>query len=163
MILRAAKTTQDLQFIHGLTSHPANTPFMGDDDEAGLAVYLADPACRLMIFDHNNGPEAFALFREIGNPSGRVELFRLALATSGAGQGAAFLKTLIDFAFTELGAQRLWLDASSENPRALKVYERAGFTIEGCLRNHWYRPALGHCVDLIMFGMLRDEWTTLRA
>lgn len=162
MILREA-SAQDLGFVHGLTSVLKNTPFMGDDDVTRLAAYLPDPACRLMILYGNNGPEGFALFREIGNASGRVELFRLALATAGAGKGAAFLTLLIDFAFTDLGAERLWLDASSENLRAQKVYARAGFTVEGQLRNHWYRPALGRCVDLIFYGMLRDEWLVLRA
>lgn len=157
MRLRAA-TLDDLSFIHRLTSDPVNMPFMGDDDEAKLASYLEDHSCRLVIMHINNIPQGFALFREIGNASGRVELFRLALATAGAGHGAAFMTLLIDFAFNDLTAKRLWLDASSENPRAQKVYLRAGFTEEGRLRAHWYRPALGRCVDLIIYGMLRCDW-----
>lgn len=161
MILRTA-TLADLGFVHRLTSDPANTPFMGDDDEAALAAYLTDPACRLLIWEDSFAAQGFALFREIGNASGRVELFRLALASAGAGQGAAFLTRLIDHAFGDLGASRLWLDASAENLRAHKVYCRVGFTVEGRLRQHWYRPALGRCVDMVLYGMLRAEWTPLR-
>ena len=161
MKLRAA-TADDLGFIRSLTTNPANMPFMGDDDEAQLALDMAHPARRLLIWQGNSGPEGFALFREISDPSGRVELFRLALAMSGAGRGAIFVDALIDYAFLELAAKRLWLDASSENPRALKVYERAGFTEEGRLRAHWYRPILGRCVDLIFYGMLRGEWRARR-
>ena len=38
------------------------------------------------------------------------------------------------------------------------LYERAGFTLEGRLRQHWFRPALGRCVDLMLYGILREEW-----
>ena len=161
MTLRAAAFA-DLGFVHRLTSDPANTPFMGDDDEVALAAYLTDPACRLLIWEDSFAAQGFALYREIGNASGRVELFRLALATAGAGQGGAFMTLLIDYAFNDLGAERLWLDASAENPRAHIVYCRAGFAVEGKLRQHWYRPALGRSVDMVLYGMLRAEWAARR-
>lgn len=161
MKLRLA-TPADFGFIHGLTSAAENTPFMGDADEAQLANFAQDPACRLLIWQADTGPAGFALFREIGDASRRVELFRLALVAAGKGKGAVFLTALIDYAFQDLNAARLWLDASSENPRAQKVYARAGFTLEGRLRAHWYRPALGRCVDMMMYGMLRQEWLQLR-
>lgn len=161
MRLRPA-TPADFAFIHRLTSDAANAPFMGDANAVQLAVYAQDPSCRVLIWQGDVDPAGFALFREIGNASGRVELFRLALANAGAGLGATFMAALTDFAFQDLNASRLWLDASSENPRAQKVYARAGFTLEGRLRAHWYRPALGHSVDLMMYGMMRDEWLALR-
>lgn len=153
-VLRPA-TAQDIPFIRSLTTDPAYAPFIGDDDEATLAGYLSDPATRLLIWGEAQG---FAIFREVGNPSGRVELFRLALARTNGGQGLAFVQALTDHAFETLGAQRVWLDASGENLRAMAVYDRAGYRREGVLRQHWWRPALGRSVDLVMFGMLRAEW-----
>lgn len=157
MKLRPA-TAADFGFIRGLTGDPALAAFIGDDDEAQLAAYLGDPSARVVIWGEAAG---FAIFREIGNASGRVELFRLALARAGAGGGAAFLAALLAYAFDELGAARVWLDASSENLRAQKVYARAGFTLEGRLRQHWYRPALGRTVDLLLYGMSRAEWRAM--
>ncbi len=154
MTLRPA-TAADFPFIRSLTTDPAYSPFIGDDDEATLAGYMADPATRLMIWGEAQG---FAIFREIGNASGRVELFRLALARTDGGQGLAFVQALTDHAFEALGAARVWLDASGENLRAMKIYDRAGYRREGVLRQHWWRPAIGRAVDLVMFGMLRDEW-----
>jgi RimJ/RimL family protein N-acetyltransferase len=156
MKLRPA-TPEDFGFIRRLTTDPANAPYLGDDDTSVLAAYLADPAARVLIWGEDT-PAGFAIFREIGNASGRVELFRLALAQAGGGAGAAFTAALCDFAFGELAAKRIWLDASGENPRACKVYERAGFQLEGCLRGHWYRPALGRSVDLLLFGLMREDW-----
>lgn len=160
MNLRHA-TPDDFAFVRGLTLAPENAPFISDEDEAALAAHLANPAHRLLIWQGDQGPAGFALFCEIGDPSGRVELRRLALAQTGGGAGAAFLTVLMAYAFDDLGAARLWLDPSGENPRACRVYERAGFTLEGRLRAHWHRPALGYSVDLLLFGILRAEWQVL--
>jgi RimJ/RimL family protein N-acetyltransferase len=65
---------------------------------------------------------------------------------------------LTDHAFEHLGAARVWLDASGENARAAKVYDKAGYRLEGVLRAHWWRPALGRSVDLLLYGLLRAEW-----
>ena len=116
----------------------------------------------LLLFWFGSGPvRGFAIFRGLGQPGGIVELFRIALNQAGGGRGDAFFRALVDFAFNDAAAQRLWLDASAENPRAIKVYTRAGFRLEGTLRHHWFRPALGRAVDLILMGVLRSEWETL--
>ena len=162
MRLRPA-TPADFGFIRALAQHPENAPFISDDDDAALAAHLANPAHRLLIWQDDHGPRGFALFCEVGEPSGRIELRRLALAQVGRGEGAAFLRAMIDYAFTDLGAAKLWLDASGENLRAQRVYTREGFTLEGQLRQHWYRPVLGRSVDLMLYGLLRDEWCKLRA
>ena len=159
-MLRPA-TVADFPFIHGLAARPDHAPFITDEDDAALAAYLADPAARLLIWEMDGVAAGLALFCQIGEPSGAVELRRLALDTTGGGQGRAFLRALVDHGFGALGAARLWLDASSENLRAMKTYERAGFTLEGRLRQHWYRPAIGRTVDLMLYGMLRDEWEGL--
>ena len=162
MILRPA-TSADFAFIRGLAGHPDYAPFISDDDEATLAAHLANPAHRLLIWQDAQGPAGLALYCEIGEPSGRVELRRLALARPNQGEGAAFLHAMIDYAFDDLQAQRLWLDASAENIRAQKAYLKAGFVFEGRQRAHWFRPALGHPVDLMLYGILRHEWLLAKA
>lgn len=157
MILRPATST-DFGFVRGLAQRPDNAPFITDEDETALAGYLTDPTAQLLIWDDATGPAGFALFCEIGNASGRVELRRLALARAGRGEGAVFVKTLITHAFVALGAARLWLDASGENPRAQRLYEKLGFVLEGRLRQHWWRPTEGRAVDVLLYGMLRAEW-----
>lgn len=159
-MLRPA-TSADFGFIRGLASQPENAPFITDEDEAALAGYLADPSARLLIWEVSGVPAGFALWCGVGEPSGAVELRRLALVATGGGQGQVFIRALVDYGFGTLKAARVWLDASGENPRAVRTYERAGFTLEGRLRQHWYRPALGRVVDLMLFGMLRAEWEAL--
>lgn len=159
-MLRPA-TAADFAFIRRLASKPENAPFITDEDEAALGVYLAEPSTRLLLWEVSGARAGFALFCQIGEPSGAVELRRLALDATGGGQGQAFLRALVDHGFGTLCAARVWLDASGENPRAMKTYERAGFALEGRLRQHWYRPALGRVVDLFLYGMLRAEWEAL--
>jgi RimJ/RimL family protein N-acetyltransferase len=53
-------------------------------------------------------------------------------------------------------AARIWLDVVRDNPRAQATYLRAGFTHEGTLRQNWRTPK-GDIVDMLVFGMLRNE------
>ena len=155
-------TAADIGFIRGLTTRTDYAPFIGDTDEATLQGWLQDPTVRILIWEAGSA-RGFAIFREIGDPSGRVELFRIALDRAGGGQGDIFFAALLDHAFGDLGAEKLWLDASGENSRAIKIYARAGCVLEGVQRAQWWRPALGRAVDLHLFGMLRREWQALRA
>lgn len=157
MTLRPA-TPGDFAFIRSIAQNPANAPFITDEDEAGLADYLSNPADSLLIWENVGKPSGFALYCGLDHPGCVIELRRLALAATGTGEGRIFLRAMIDHAFQNLDAQRLWLDASSENPRAMAAYLRAGFTLEGRMRGHWFRPALGRSVDLMLYGMLRAEW-----
>lgn len=159
-MLRPA-TPDDFPFIRALVQRPDYAIYLTDEDEAGLAAYLADPTSRLLIWDPATGSKGFALYCEVGDPSGRVELRRLALDQAGQGQGQAFVAELVRYGFDTLGAAKIWLDASGENLRAQTVYTRAGFTLEGHLRQHWYRPTLGRTVDVMLYGLLRSEWQAL--
>jgi hypothetical protein len=157
MSLRPA-TPADFPFIRRLAQDPANAPFITDEDEAALADYLADPSNQLLIWQEAGQPAGFVLWCGIGHTSGVVELRRLALAQTGGGRGRSFIADLTAYGFETLGAQKIWLDASGENARAARVYLQAGYTLEGTQRAHWWRPALGRVVDVLLFGMLRDEW-----
>lgn len=158
-MLRLA-TIADIPFIRSLTMRADYAPFIGDSDDAQLAVWIASPAARVLIWE-DAGAKGFGVFRELDNAGGIVELFRIALDRAGGGRGDVFFNALVDYAFRDLGAARLWLDASAENPRAVKIYTRSGFTEEGRLRAHWFRPVIGRAVDLILMGMQRSEWETL--
>ncbi|MCU0905116.1 MAG: GNAT family N-acetyltransferase [Tabrizicola sp.] len=154
-------TDADFAFIRGLAGRPDYRPFITDEDAAGLQAYLDAPDCEILIWETAGGPAGFAICCEIGDPSGRVELMRLALDRAGRGEGRVFLRALVDRAFQVHGARRLWLDCSGENLRAQKAYVRAGFLCEARLRDHDFVPVLGRTVDRLLYGMLRAEWEAL--
>lgn len=154
-------TPADFGFIRALAGRPDYRPFITDEDDAGLQAYLDAPDCEIRIWEQEGRPAGFAIFCEIGHPSGRIELMRLALDEVGKGQGDRFLRVLLDHAFNTLGGQRVWLDCSGENFRAQKVYVRAGFVQEARQRNHDFVPVLGRNVDRLLYGIQRDEWQAL--
>ena len=149
-------TPADFPFIHAIAARPENAPFIVDVPDEMLLEYLNAPNIDLVIWETNSAPQGYALFCQIGDPSGKTELRRLGLDKTGQGQGQAFLRALIDYAFDTIGATRIWLDVVLDNPRAQKTYHRAGFTHEGTLRQDWARPS-GEVVDMLVFGMLRSE------
>lgn len=154
-MIRSA-TPADFQFIHSIAARPENAAFIVDVPDAELVENLDDPEMDLVIWQQDGCPAGFALFCEIGNPSGRVELRRLGLDQTNAGHGRAFLQALVDHGFDALNAARIWLDVVHDNPRAQATYQRAGFTLEGRLRQNWRRPS-GDIVDMLVFGMLKNE------
>lgn len=154
MIRRA--TADDFAFIHSIAARVENAAFIVDVPDAEMASDIAAPDMDLVIREHDTTLAGFALFCEIGNPSGRVELRRLGLDVTDAGLGQPFLRALIDHGFDTLNAARIWLDVVRDNPRAQTTYQRAGFTHEGTLRQNWRRPS-GDVVDMLVFGMLKGE------
>lgn len=65
-----------------------------------------------------------------------------------------------DFAFEKLHLHRLELDVYSFNPSAEKVYLKAGFKIEGVLRDA-VRDGKEYADDILM-SMLEEEWKTIK-
>lgn len=155
-------TEADIGFIRQLAGRPENARFISDDADQVLRSYIAAPEFSLVIWDRQGTAAGFALFHGCDQTQPTVELRRLAIDVTDRGQGGLFLRDLTDFAFETFAANKLWLDAASFNERAQKVYDRAGFSREGILRQHWRNP-VGEFVDLVLFGMLRPEWRALVA
>lgn len=74
----------------------------------------------------------------------------------GKGYGTDALRLILRYAFTELNLFRVGLDVIANNTRALRAYEQAGFQREGAMRCAVLRNGQRH--DLVLMGILRDEW-----
>lgn len=87
---------------------------------------LADPDKRYLIAEDAAGQRAaFVILAGLADRD--IELVRMAVTRPGAGIGKLILTTVIDLAFDELGAERLWLDVFADNTRARRIYQAAGF------------------------------------
>jgi len=78
----------------------------------------------------------------------------------GKGYGTDAMKLCLQFAFMELGMQRVSLGLHEYNTRALKSYEKAGFKLEGHTRQDVLRE--GKRTNTLWMGVLRDEWLQLQ-
>lgn len=78
-----------------------------------------------------------------------------AAADRGRGLGSDAVRTAVRFAFADLNLQRVWLRVFASNLRAVRAYERAGFTPEGTLRRAAYID--GEWVDEIVMAVLRPQ------
>lgn len=79
----------------------------------------------------------------------------LAREKRGRGNGKAAFKLLLDWAFDDLGLERIEITALPENEVMPRIAESLGFTFEGTMRRR--NLERGRRVDLLLWGLLRDE------
>ena len=85
--------------------------------------------------------------------------FRILVGKDGRGRGLGTEATLLvlSHAFTALGLHRVGLEVYAFNPRAQRVYEKAGFKVEGIKRDALKFDS--RRVDSIVMSALSQEWT----
>lgn len=76
------------------------------------------------------------------------------------GYGTEALKLWVDHLFANSEYHKLCLDTWSFNPRMMRVAEKVGFIPEGFQRQMQFWD--GEWLDLLHYGMLREEWENLR-
>ena len=90
------------------------------------------------------GFDAFARHAEAG--------ISLVPGARGRGIGTAALVQLVEFGFTRRNLHRIHLQAIASTTGGLRAYEKAGFVLEGRLREHaWVR---GGYEDIVLMGIL---------
>jgi RimJ/RimL family protein N-acetyltransferase len=88
---------------------------------------------------------------------GRAELgFWLVPAARGAGVGSRALTLAVDWLFGHDWFRRVEISTTPDNAGAHAVARRLGFTHEGVQRQRVIER--GQPVDIVWFGLLRDEW-----
>jgi RimJ/RimL family protein N-acetyltransferase len=76
------------------------------------------------------------------------------------GYGTDATRTLLRFAFEQLGLNRVELEVYDFNPRAIRAYEKAGFRRDGVRRQALYRDGAFH--DIYLMGIVREDRDTLK-
>jgi RimJ/RimL family protein N-acetyltransferase len=85
---------------------------------------------------------------ELGLVIGRKDLW-------GRGYGTEAVRVLARWGFFELNLHRVQLKVYEDNARAIRAYEKAGFKVEGCLRQARFHEGGYH--DTLVMGLLREE------
>lgn len=97
----------------------------------------------LKNIDNQNKKAEFGIF--IGESSAR-----------GKGFGSLAAKSILEYGFTELKLNRIYLRVFADNIAGIRSYENAGFSHEGCFKQDVIinnQPK-----DIVFMGVLADEW-----
>lgn len=100
----------------------------------------------------------FTTFSSLDGDNGSV-MFHITIGERdawGRGLGTEATQLMLQHAFERLGLHRVGLAVFSYNTRAIRAYEKAGFRVEGRLREAIQRQ--GEYFDEVQMGILAGEW-----
>lgn len=171
--LRAVERTDLPQFqawlndpdvTEGLTHH---LPISSADEERWFADIMTEPPEQRPLSVEVRVGEGWEL-------AGNTRLFHLQWMHRSAefgivigdksrwdqGYGTEALELVLTHGFDTLNLNRIYLHVYASNRRARRSYEKAGFAVEGTLRQAMFRH--GRYVDIIIMSILRSEWNERR-
>jgi len=76
------------------------------------------------------------------------------------GYGSDAMLVLLRYLFEEMNINRVGLYADVSNHRALRSYEKCGFSREGVVRQYRFKD--GRYLDSVLMSMLQEEWMSSR-
>lgn len=139
-VFQSMKTTQQIDQWFAATLRQANS--------LNLGIYLAE----------TNELIGYAGLSGISttNRSGEYFIFIGEKAWWGRGVGTAVTKQIVHLGFASHQLNRIMLTVSELNTGGLKAYAKAGFVVEGRLRQAACRQGVFH--DKIVMSVLKAEW-----
>ncbi|MGI4734791.1 MAG: GNAT family N-acetyltransferase [Janthinobacterium lividum] len=139
-VFQSLETTQQIDQWFAATLQQANS--------LNLGIYLAE----------TNALIGYAGLSGISttNHAGEYFIFIGEKAWWGQGVGTAVTKQIVRLGFTSYPLNRIMLTVSELNTGGVKAYAKAGFVVEGRLRQAACRQGVFH--DKIVMSVLKAEW-----
>jgi RimJ/RimL family protein N-acetyltransferase len=153
--------------LTGSASFPGDELEWGERDEAKFRDWYGtrnDQSDRLdlAITDRATGQCVGEAVLNEWQPANQSCNFRIMIGPRGRdrGLGTDATRLIVGYGFENLGLHRISLEVYDFNPRARRVYEKAGFVAEGVLRDalHWD----GAWIDATVMSILAPEWARHR-
>ncbi|WP_310380216.1 GNAT family protein [Flavobacterium sp.] len=150
----------DFDIIYKLYMNPEVNPY--------LLYEMMDEETFRIIFDDLLQQEVLYLYKENSVPVGMCKLIRqkhrnehllyvggVAIHPnhSGKGFGKKMMLEIIDFC-SKTGVLRIELSVASSNIKAIRLYEKAGFTKEGVMKNYTYLKSKNQFIDEVLMSKL---------
>jgi RimJ/RimL family protein N-acetyltransferase len=128
-----------------------------------------------MCIDKTNGYDQKAIMDENGLHIGWIDLKNIDMLNKhaelgiaigdknywGKGYGLSAMAEMLNYGFTHLGLNKIWLRVEVDNQKAIKSYESFGYKEEGILRQDRLRK--GHFVDRYRMSILKSEFMEQQA
>ncbi|MDB4638758.1 UDP-4-amino-4,6-dideoxy-N-acetyl-beta-L-altrosamine N-acetyltransferase [bacterium] len=159
-------TEGDMQLLYAWRNRPEVREYMYSSTEIKLSGHskwfsamLQDPSRHSLIMTSKGVDCAVILFSDIRGVTSCTWGF---YAGPNAPAGVSLLVELagLGYAFETLCVNRLHCEVLSGNQQVANLHKKSGFIQEGCLRQS--RQTQRGLEDVIVFGMLKDEWPAAR-
>jgi ribosomal-protein-alanine N-acetyltransferase len=129
--------------------------------ETTYSDFLTRPAHSLLLVietEEDKIPIGVCFFKNIHFTHRHAELEQLHIIPEyqNRGLGTDALRTAINYVFSEMNLNRVWLLSYSGNHQAIRFYRKIGFSEEGILRQVQFKTGQYH--DGIIMAVLSDEW-----
>jgi RimJ/RimL family protein N-acetyltransferase len=132
-------------------------PSSRDDVEATIRQELGH---RWMAHRRDTG-DFVGWFGMRAQADGEYELgYRLRRATWGHGLATEGARALIDVAFSQLGARRVWAETMAVNVRSRRVLERCGLQLVRTFHLEWDDPIEGTEMGEVEYELRREDWVS---
>ena len=124
-----------------------------NDNQAGVALTLG--------IEHQGDIGGVIAFHEFDNANRQTSMgFWISSSHQGKGIVSRSCERLIEYAFTDLGLNRVVMKIAEDNIRSRRVAERIGLVHEGTSRqSEWLYD---HFVDQVVYAAVADQWLTER-
>jgi len=155
-----AAGAEDISFIADMETSPeyidsvyswSPETHLGNLSNAGFRYFIA--------LGDDDSPIGFAILSDLDDADKAVQLQRIIINARGHGLGRAFLYYVVDKAFGEYQAKRLWLTVFSGNEKAISAYRRLGLMEENVEKNALIHN--GRSRNVTTMAILEDEWRDL--
>ncbi len=135
---------------------------MADEEQWFEELSKRDPVEKALAIDIKEGND-WRLIGDSGlfnlewtNSCAELGIFIGDKSAWNKGYGTEAVGLLLRHGFETLNLHRIFLRVYSTNKRAIRSYEKAGFVLEGTLREAVYRH--GKYADMHVMSVLRSEW-----
>ena len=118
--------------LYGAVGHDHAWEDLQDAPDADLEGFLADPEVSLWSLIRGGWPQGFFILDARDAEKTQITLLGLVPQTVGLGYGRYMVRTAVLTAWERPGVQQVAVDTCSlDHPRALAVYQQAGFEVTG--------------------------------
>jgi arsenate reductase len=161
MLIKA--TTTDFDFFYNLYMHPQVNPYLLYEvmDKEMFKPIFEELLQQQVLYKFNDGTADAGMCKLVLHryrDSHKMYVGGLAIhpAHTGKGYGVLLMQDIIAFAKAN-NRSRVDLSVSTENEKAIALYKKCGFVIEGLLKNYSYLASQNRFIDEYMMCYLQNN------
>ena len=152
----------DIKAIRRIEADPRYDGLVGRWTAERHAEEMVLPSSLYFVLRDEGGDiVGFALLQGFGDNDRKLHLKRIAVSEPGQGLGSRLLGAVLERLYETTDTNRVDLDVFLGNDRARRAYEKAGFKVEGVLRDY-HCDGDGRFRSMWLMSVLRADWMAQR-